>query len=267
MRDVVERALPDLLDLAIQEVGEDPFARVNEGTSFAQPALFCASVALWADAGRPGADFVAGHSLGELAALVGAGVLSPEDGLRLAARRGSIMETAAEAEPSGGMLALIGDGELAREVAADHSLTVANDNAPGQVVLSGGLDARELAATDAKSRGLKAAQLPVSGAFHSPAMASAVPELQRVLADVELRAPTTVAISSITTEPFDDVRKRIAEALVKPVRWRETLLALQAAGVERYREVGPGKILRGLVRRTLPDAEATTLAQPETTSA
>jgi malonyl CoA-acyl carrier protein transacylase len=157
------------------------------------------------------------------------------------------------------MLALIGDGKIARQVAADHSLTVANDNAPAQVVLSGGLDARELAATDAKSRGLKAAQLPVSGAFHSPAMESAVPEFEQVLAEVEIHAPRTVAISSTTAEPFDDVRKRLADALVRPVRWRETLLALDGVGARRYVEVGPGKVLRGLVRRTLPDSEAAAL--------
>jgi len=264
MRDVVERVTPDLLALAIHEVGEDPFARVSEGTRFAQPALYCASVAMWIEAGSPQADFVAGHSLGELAALVGAGVLTPQDGLRLAARRGSLMQSAGEAEPSGGMMAVMGDGELAREVAANHSLTVANDNCPGQVVLSGGLDARELAATDAKSRGLKVAQLPVAGAFHSPAMVPALPEFKRVLAEVELHPATTVAFSSTTAEPFDDVRERLAQALIARVRWRETVLALNESGVERYVEVGPGKVLRGLVRRTLPDAEATTLAMEAT---
>ncbi len=267
MRDVVAGTLPDLLDLAIEEVGEDPFARVNEGTSFAQPALYCASVALWTEAGKPDADFVTGHSQGELAALVAAGILNPEDGLRLAARRGCLMQTADETEPGGGMLALIGDGDVAREVAANHSLTVANDNAPGQIVLSGGLDARELAATDAKARDLKAVQLPVAGAFHSPAMASALPDFERALAEVELRTPRARAVSSITAEPFDDVRQRLAEALVRPVQWRETLLALEGAGARRFVDVGPGKVLRGLVRRTLPDAEATTLAQLETASA
>ena len=267
MRDVVERALPDLLKLAIREVGEDPFARVNEGTSFAQPALYCASVALWTEAGEPEADFFAGHSLGELAALVGAGVLTPEDGLVLAVRRGQIMQEAGEAAPNGGMLALIGDGDIARQVAADHSLTIANDNAPAQIVLSGGLDARELAATDAQSQGLKGAQLPVPGAFHSPALEAAVPEFEQVLAGVEIHAPRAVAISGTTAEPFDDVRKRLANALVQPVRWRETLLALDAAGVERYIEVGPGKVLRGLVRRTLPDSEAAALVPPVATHA
>ncbi|MGI9557456.1 MAG: ACP S-malonyltransferase [Solirubrobacterales bacterium] len=261
MREVVERVRPDLLKLAISEVGEDPFARVKESTRFAQPAIYCASIALWTEAGRPDADFVAGHSLGELAAVVGAGFLSAEDGLRLAVRRGAVMQASGDAEPGGGMLAVIGDDDEALMVAANHSLTVANDNAPGQVVLSGGLDARELAATDAKSRGLRVAQLPVAGAFHSPAMAAAVPEFERALADVELLEPRMVAISGVTAEPFDDVRRRLAEALVAPVRWRDVLMALDSAGVERYIETGPGKVLRGLVKRTLPDADATTLAK------
>lgn len=267
MREAVERALPELLELAIAEVGEDPFARVKEGTRFAQPAIYCASVALWIEAGRPEADFVAGHSLGELAALVGAGALSPEDGLRLAARRGELMQLSGEAEPGGGMLALIGDDEQAREVAANHSLTVANDNSPGQVVLSGGLDARELAATDAKSRGLKAAQLPVTGAFHSSAMAAAVPDFELALAEVEFAEPHTVALSGVTAAPFDDIPVRLAEALVQPVRWREVVLALDAAGVERYVETGPGKVLRGLVKRIVEDADATTLARLATANA
>ena len=111
MRDLVSEALPDLVQRASQEVGEDPFERVGDGTRFAQPALYCASIALWTRAGRPGADFVAGHSLGEVAALVAAGSLDPADGLRLAARRGSIMQRAAEASAPGGMLAVLGDDE------------------------------------------------------------------------------------------------------------------------------------------------------------
>ena len=263
MRDLVEASRPDLLELAIAEVGEDPFPRVDDGTRFAQPALYCASIALWTDAGRPGADFVAGHSLGEVAALVAAGSLDGEDGLRLAAQRGRLMQRAAEVSPPGGMLALLGDDAIAREVAAARSLTVANDNAPGQLVLSGADEDLEAAAEAGKARGLKAVRLQVQGAFHSPAMAPVVPELAAALAELALREPTVPVLSSITTRPFDDVRRRLAEALVRPVRWRETLLALHRSGVRRYLEVGPGKVLKGLVRRTLPDVEAVTLAELE----
>jgi [acyl-carrier-protein] S-malonyltransferase len=263
MREMVEAFRPDLLDSAMAEVGEDPFSRVDDGTRFAQPALYCASVALWTEGGRPGADFIAGHSLGELAALVAAGSLDAEDGLRIAAQRGRLMQQAAEASPSGGMLALLGDDPVAREVAARHSLTVANDNAPGQLVLSGPGDILDDAAADGKDFGLKAVRLSVSGAFHTPAMAPVVPELEAVLAEVEVRPPRVPVLSCITARPFDDIRARLAEALVSPVRWRETLLALHGSGVRRFLEVGPGKVLRGLVRRTVRDAEALTLAEAE----
>jgi len=263
MRDLVETACPDLLELAIAEVGEDPFTRVEDGTRFVQPALYCASVALWTEGGRPGGDFVAGHSLGELAALVAAGSLDAEDGLRIAAQRGRLMQEAAEASPSGGMLALLGDDQLARDVASRHSLTVANDNAPGQLVLSGPGDVLDDAAADGKGRGLRAVRLPVKGAFHTPAMAPVVPELESVLGEVEVRPPRVQILSCITARPFDDVRRRLAEALVSPVRWRETLLALHGSGARRYLEVGPGKVLTGLVRRTLRDAEALTLTELE----
>jgi acyl transferase domain-containing protein len=262
MRDVVEASLPELLDAAIAEVGEDPFARVEEGTRFAQPALFCVSVARWSRAGRPEADFVAGHSLGELAALVAAGSLTAEDGLHLAARRGRLMQEAGEATPGGGMVALLGKSEAAREIAADHGLSVANDNAPGQLVLSGPVTSCEEAAAEATERGLKARQLPVAGAFHSAAMAPAVGEFERALDEVEVREPTLLAFSGVTAAPFDDVRTRLAEAILEPVLWRQTLLALHEAGAGRFVDVGPGKVLRGLVRRNLPDVEADMLAEP-----
>lgn len=261
MRDLVEASRPDLLELAIAESGEDPFPRVEDGTRFAQPALYCASIALWTGAGRPGATFVAGHSLGEIAALVAAESLRAEDGLRLATRRGQLMEDAAAAEPRGGMLALLGDDRLAREIAAERDLTVANDNAPGQLVLSGSGPSLAGAAADARARGLRVVRLPVRGAFHSDAMAPAVPELEATLAELDVRPPRIPVLSSITASPFDDVRRRLAEALVRPVRWRETLLSLHRLGARRFLEVGPGKVLKGLVRRTLPDTEAMTLAE------
>lgn len=267
MRDDVATARPDLLALACEVVGDDPFARVDDGTMFAQPAIYCASVVGFErlrDAGVTGAIH-AGHSLGEVAALVAAEALSAEDGLRLVATRGRLMQESGERAGDGSMLALLGRGaaEHAAGIAAAVGLTVANDNAPNQVVLSGAKGAFDMAGEAAREQGLRAVPLPVTGAFHSPAMAGARPELEAALAAIGFREPTVTVISSITTAPFDDVRARLADALTLPVRWRETLLALRAHGVERFVETGPGKVLTGLVKRTVPDAEALAAEQLE----
>jgi [acyl-carrier-protein] S-malonyltransferase len=263
MRVAVEEACPLLLERVERVLGEDPFCRVGDGTRFAQPALYCASIALWIRAGSPDADFVAGHSLGELGALVAGGSLSIDDGLWLAARRGRLMHEVAAEQPVGGMLALLGVEDAARRIASKHAVTVANDNAPGQLVVSGPEDDLRAAATEAKDLGLKAMPLPVRGAFHTKAMAPALPEFRATLEQISVEAPRVPVFSSIAARPFDDVRGLLAEALVRPVRWRETLLALGALGVDRFVEVGPGKVLKGLVRRTLPDVEARTLAELE----
>jgi len=263
MRDVVLEASPELLERAADAVGEDPFERVADGTRFAQPALYCASVALWISAGSPEPELVAGHSLGEVGALVAGGAISIEDGLWLAARRGRVMEDVATSQPSGGMLALLGDEDATRRIAAAHDLTIANDNAPGQLVVSGPADELDRAVEDAKGERLKAMPLAVRGAFHTEAMAPAVPEFRKALDAIDVRAPKVPVYSSVTARPFDDVRSDLAAALVRPVRWRETLHALHDRGVGRFVEVGPGKVLKGLVRRTIPDAKATLLTKPE----
>jgi malonyl CoA-acyl carrier protein transacylase len=271
MRDDVATARPDLLALAADVVGEDPFARVGDGTRFAQPAIYCASVVGFErlrDAGVGGVAY-AGHSLGEVAALVAAGALSAEDGLRLVATRGRLMQESGEQAGDGSMLALLGKGaaDHAAQVADAAGLTVANDNAPKQVVLAGPKDAFETAIEAAREHGLRAVPLPVTGAFHSPAMAGARPELETALAAIDFAEPSVTVVSSITTQPFDDVRARLADALTKPVRWRETLLVLRAQGVERFVETGPGTVLTGLVKRTVPDAEALSAAQLESVGA
>jgi [acyl-carrier-protein] S-malonyltransferase len=263
MRDAVERARPDLLAQAIELTGGDPFASLERGTRFLQPALYCASIALWEEAGRPRGDLYAGHSLGEIAALVAAGSIDAADGLRLATRRGELMQAAAEEQPEGAMLAILGADELARELAAAHGVAVANENAPGQTVISGAADAIEAARAEAKEHGARAARLAVRGAFHSQAMALAVAPLRATLAEIVVRAPRAPVISGVTGEPMDDVRARLAEALVRPVRWTNVLATLRRLGAERFVEVGPGKVLIGLVRRTLPDVEALTLERLE----
>jgi malonyl CoA-acyl carrier protein transacylase len=265
MRDEVAAARPDLLALACEVAGDDPFARVDDGTRYAQPAIYCASVVGFERLRDAGVTAVAhaGHSLGEVAALVAAEALSAEDGLRLVATRGRLMQESGERAGDGSMLALLGKGaaEHASAVADAAGLTVANDNAPNQVVLSGAQAAFGAATAAAREHGLRAVPLPVTGAFHSPAMAGARPELEAALAAIDFSAPAVTVVSSITTQPFDDVRARLADALTMPVRWRETLIALRAQGIERFVETGPGSVLIGLVKRTLPDAEAVTSAQ------
>ena len=263
MREVVEEVVPELVRRAADEVGADPFARVAGGTQFAQPALYCASIALFIRAGSPGAQLIAGHSLGEIGALVAGGSISIEDGLWVAAHRGRVMQEAADAASPGGMLALLGDEAKTRRIAASYRLTVANDNAPGQLILSGPAEELDAAAGEAKEAGLKAMPLAVSGAFHTEAMAKAVPEFRAVLAQIDVRAPSVPVFSSVTARPFEDIRTELAQALVRPVRWRETLFALRDRGAERFVEVGPGKVLKGLVRRTLPDVDARVLSERE----
>jgi malonyl CoA-acyl carrier protein transacylase len=257
MRDTVKAVRADLLDAAIEVVGEDPFERVGDGTQFAQPAIFCASLAGWEALERPLGDFMAGHSLGELAALVAAGSMSEHEGLELVALRGRLMQQAGERAGDGGMIALLGAGaaDHAQELAEGHGLSVANDNSPQQIVLSGARSALPVAAAAAEELGLRAMELDVTGAFHSPMMASAVPEFEAGLARADIREPRVTVVSAVTAEPFDDIRARLVEALTRPVRWRETMLALHALGAERFVEVGPGRVLTGLAKRTLRDVE------------
>ena len=264
MRALVERACPDLLDQAIDRLGVDPLERTEDGTAYAQPAMYCASLAGWKAAGAPASEFVAGHSLGEIAALVAAGSLSEDDGLSLALTRGQLMQEAAERGPRGGMLAVLGDERRTRAVAERLGLTIANDNAPGQLVLSGAREDLAAARADLKGAGLRTIRLRVQGAFHSPAMEPAVPAFRAALDVIRFAPPRVPVVSSITARPFDDIRRRLGEALVRPVRWRQALIALYDAGARRFVETGPGSVLTGLVRRTLESVDATTAIEPET---
>lgn len=252
MRDLVA-ATPGLLEACIELVGEDPFPRVEESTRFAQPAIFCASMAAWSRlevSPRAGA----GHSLGELAALTAAGVFSLEDALRLVVTRGEMM---AGADDAGSMLALVGgEPSDAAEIAAEVDVTVANDNAPGQVVLSGRRERLAQAEDSARERGIRALPLDVAGAFHSPSMAPAVEPFRAALEDVEVAKPRFEVFSCASARPFGDVRDELAGALVRPVRWRETVLALREAGAESYVDVGPGKVLARLMKRIAPGLKA-----------
>jgi malonyl CoA-acyl carrier protein transacylase len=254
---------PDLLAQARSELGLDPFEAIGESTRFAQPAIYCASLAHWRQAGEPSGDMVAGHSLGELAALVAGGSLGAEEGLRLAVVRGRLMEEAAAAHP-GGMLAVLGgeDGDV-RTIAERLGVTVANENAPGQVVLSGELDALGEARRELRAAGLKAIRLPVAGAFHSPHMASAAERFRAALDAAEFGEPRLPVYSSTAAAPFGDPRDGLAAALTQPVLWRTTLGSMREAGARTFLEAGPGDVLTGLVRRTLEGVEARSLAEPE----
>ncbi len=257
MREVVARERPDLLEAVVAAVGEDPFARAGDGTQFAQPAIFCASLAGWHALGRPAGEFMAGHSLGELAALVAAGALAEPDGVKLVALRGRLMDEAGRRAGDGGMVAVLGAGaaEHALEVALAHDLVVANDNSPQQVVLSGARLELPAAVQHAKDLGLRAMQLDVTGAFHSPMMASAVPEFAAALAATEFSTPVVTVLSAVTARAFEDPVRELTDALTMPVRWRETMLALHELGAGRFVEVGPGRVLTGLAKRTLSDVE------------
>ena len=257
MAETTARLRPDLIELASDAVGEDPFPRVEESTRFAQPAIYCAALAGLERLGRPDADFYAGHSLGEITALAAAGALSEEDGLRLVAERGRLMDAAA-AQNGGAMLAISAGREEAAPIAERHGLAVANDNAPAQVVLSGPEEGVEAAVAECREQGMRAKRLPVAGAFHSPLMTEKVEPFLSSLRELELREPRAPVYSCVTAAPFDDVPKRLSEALVEAVRWVEVLHALHDAGGRRFTETGPGKVLGGLVRRTLEDVEVTT---------
>ncbi len=258
MRELALIHCPELVELAIEEIGADPFEKVAEGTAFQQPALYCAAIAGWRAGGSPEAAWFAGHSLGELAASAASGAITPEDGLRLAVVRGRVMQKAAEADP-GGMLAVLGETSGVPALAHSLGLTVANDNAPDQIVLSGPSGEIGEARKRFREAGIRTVRLPVAGAFHSPAMCTAIPELREALSRVEVTDRPGL-LSSVTAKPFTDLREGLLSALTRPVRWRETVIRLRELGVSRFVETGPGEVLTGLVRRTLDGVEALPLS-------
>jgi [acyl-carrier-protein] S-malonyltransferase len=232
----------------------DPFERLAEGTRYQQPAVFLCSVARW-QFEQPDAIVAAGHSLGEYAALVAAGAVDFEPALELVDERASAMAAAAALTPSGMTVMLKGDPEAIAQLAASLELIVANDNSPGQVVLAGAVSALEQAEQRARAEtGARAQRLDVSGAFHSPLMAPAAERLRAALERTAFREPRIPVYSNSTVAPFSDPQRELADNLLRPVRWRETLLAFHELGVEDYIELGPGQILTGLVKRTVPVA-------------
>jgi [acyl-carrier-protein] S-malonyltransferase len=258
MRDQVERHRPDLLEIAQSEVSDDLFERAGDGTRWAQPAIFCAALAgyeVLKDRYEP--DLMAGHSLGEISALVAAGALDAEDGLRLVAARGRLMQEAAEETGDGGMLAVRARERSTVEQVADQAgLSIANDNAPDQLVLSGAVAALDEGETLLREQRVRAKRLPVAGAFHSPLMEPAVEPFRRLTEHVEVRAPRVPVLSCVTAAPFQDVREQLVQAIVSPVRWTDVMSALHDLGATRYVETGPGRVLTNLVRKSLDGVEA-----------
>ena len=269
MRELVERHRPDLLELARAEVSDDLFDRADQGTRWAQPAIFCAALAgfhLLRDRVAP--DVMAGHSLGEIAALVAAAALTAEDGLRLVAARGRLMQDAAERAEEGGMLAVRArEREPVERVAADCGLTLANDNAPDQIVLSGSNGALAAAEERLRDAGVRTKRLSVAGAFHSALMEPAVEPFRQLTRQTEVREPRVPVFSCVTAAPFDDIPELLVKALTHPVRWLDVMHALHDRGVTHFVETGPGRVLAGLVRKSLDDVEAEAPLAMETASA
>jgi len=234
-------------------------------TANTQPAILAASiVALDAlSAGGLRCDLVAGHSLGEYSALVAAGGLTFADAVRTVRARGQFMQEAVPAG-EGAMAAILGlDRALISQACAEAraigSVQLANLNGPGQTVIAGATAAVKKAAELAKSKGAKrAVLLPVSAPFHSPLLAPAAVRLAEVLREVAFRDLSVPLVTNVDADPLI-VGARVAEALVRqvtaPVRWEEVVLRLAREGVTTFVEVGPGKVLSGLIRRIVPGAQ------------
>lgn len=260
---------PDRLKQADQVLGFSLTEIIHNGpeealrrTEIAQPAILAVSVA-WADhlaAHGVQVTHAAGHSLGEYSALVIAGVLQFSDAVRAVHLRGKWMQEAVP-EGLGAMAAIIGlDGDVVAAAcqasAGDEVCEVANLNGAGQVVISGHRAAVERAMATCKSQGAKLVKaLPVSAPFHCSLMKPAADKLARELETIPFLEPTIPVYSNVTAQPHGDansIRTRLVEQATQPVRWEETMLALDAAGISQAFEVGPGAVLAGLLKRACP---------------
>lgn len=240
---------------------EGPEEKLKQ-TEFTQPAIFLHSVALFKTLDAT-PDMVAGHSLGEFSALVASGAVTFEDALKIVRRRGELMQQAGTDNP-GTMAAVIGmDDEAVEDVCkrateeTGKEVIAANYNCPGQLVISGYIPAVEKAVEIAKEEGVRLAKLlPVSGAFHSSLMQPAYDGLKNQLEQLEISEPNCPIYSNFTAEPTtnpDEIRSNLLNQLLNPVKWTQTLENMHSNGADTFIEVGPGKVLQGLVKRTLKD--------------
>ncbi|MEW6581719.1 MAG: ACP S-malonyltransferase [Actinomycetota bacterium] len=236
-------------------------------TDVCQPAILATSIAAWRaarDAGLSG-DLVMGHSLGEYSALVAAGAIGYAEALRVVAERGDAMHAAGQARP-GTMAALLGVDDAGVEALCAEAGDVwpANFNCPGQVVASGTVEGVERLLALAADRGLRASRLQVGGAFHSPLMAPAADRLRPALDAWQPAAPDTPFLSTTTVavEPPERMRQVLLDQLLAPVRFGAAVEAALQMGVTRFVELGPGRVLSGLVRRVRRDAAVSQVGVP-----
>lgn len=233
-------------------------------TEVCQPALLTTSIAAF-EAARPFLQdqwvvkAAAGLSLGEYTALVAAGALSFEDGLKLVWARGQFMEEAARQRP-GTMASVVGlSTPVLEEMCREAGAEIANLNAPEQTVISGTKEAVARAATLAKTQGAKRViELTVSGAFHSALMQPAAAKLAAVLESTTIHPPRTLVISNVTAQPEESpdlIRRQLAQQLTSSVRWEESMRYLLGLGLRTFVEIGPGTVLKGLLRRIEPEAQ------------
>ena len=273
----VFQEVDDALDLNLSRIVFDGPAETLTLTENAQPALMAVSMAvirvLRAEAGlEPAAlaAFVAGHSLGEYSALAAAGSLRLADAARLLRRRGQAMQSAVPVG-EGAMIAVLGlDLEdirtIAAEAARDEVCEIANDNAPGQTVLSGNAVAIERAAEAAKARGARrVVPLPVSAPFHCRLLAPAADAMRDALEGVVLAAPDPPIVANVTAAPVRDpnaIRGLLVEQVTATVRWRESVLEMKRRDIDTLVEIGAGRVLSGLARRIDHDLSGLSLLEP-----
>jgi len=238
-------------------------------TDISQPAIFVTSVAIWRVLAERGAtaelapQAMAGLSLGEYTALHLAGWLDFDEALRLVAERGRLMQAAAEAS-AGGMVSIMGGDEpkvrqLCEQAAGGEVLAPANFNCPGQIVISGAQTACERAAGLAEKHGVRAVPLTVAGAFHSPLMRPAVEGLEKALAAANIKQGRIGVVSNVSADYHadpDEVRRLLREQVAEPIRWQASIEGLISGGFDRFVEVGPGRVLAGLMRKINRGVEA-----------
>lgn len=232
-------------------------------TRVTQPAVFLHAIIAFETTPGLKPDAVAGHSLGEITALVAARVLSFADGLRLVARRAEAMQRACEQNPST-MAAILGLDDAAIEstlaTISDEVVVAANYNSPGQLVISGTTSGVALACERLKAAGAKRAlPLPVGGAFHSPLMEPAKQELAEAIAQTAFENPTCPVYQNVDAQPYVDpamIRQNLVNQLTAPVRWTQTILNMYGHGITHFTEVGPGAVLQGLVKKIVKEAVA-----------
>ena len=263
-REMFERA-NEILGFRITDIMFDGTDEDLRATRVTQPAIFLHSVVLAGCSNLDTPDMVGGHSLGEFSALVAAGAVSFEDGLRLVAARASAMQRCCEKVP-GAMAAVIAlDQESVERVCRETPGIVvpANYNSDGQIVISGSREAVELACDGMKAAGAKRAlPLPVGGAFHSPLMEPAREELAQAINGTAFSAPVCPIYQNVTaapeTEP-DRIKQNLLAQLTSPVRWTQSVKAMLADGATVFTEIGPGSVLQGLVKRIAGAQEGLTI--------